>query len=188
MKRSKNTDNLSERQFKMRANKKYNYRYDYTHMMYISLKSKIKIKCHTHGFFYEFPYKHLKGSACPHCKESNGEKRVREYLEKNSIKFEEQKVYKRCKNKYLIPYDFYLPKYRTLIEFNGKQHYEAVKFFGGKKSFERQKKVDLIKEQYAKDNNINLLIIPYTDYNRIEEIIDIYIKNLENDKKGKFND
>jgi hypothetical protein len=45
----------------------------------------------------------------------------------------------------------------------------------------KKQECDLIKENYAKDNNINLLVIPYTDYDRIEEIIDIYIKKLEDE-------
>jgi hypothetical protein len=31
------------------------------------------------------------------------------------------------------PFDFYLPDYNLLIEFQGRQHYEAVEKFGGEK-------------------------------------------------------
>ena len=32
--------------------------------------------------------------------------------------------------------DFYLPKYNLFIEYNGKQHYEPIEYFGGQQYLE----------------------------------------------------
>jgi len=67
--------------------------------------------------------------------------------------------------------DFYIPSRKTFIEFNGEQHYKPCERFGGKKSYERQKKRDEILRQYSKDNGYNLIEIPYTEFKRINNIL-----------------
>lgn len=36
-----------------------------------------------------------------------------------------------------------------------------------------------LKRKYAKDNNINLLVIPYWEFNNIEKIIDIWFERIK---------
>jgi hypothetical protein len=45
-----------------------------------------------------------------------------------------------------------------------------VKFFRGE-NFGIQQKIDQIKREYCKNNNIKLLEIPYWDFDKIEEIL-----------------
>ena len=62
-------------------------------------------------------------------------------------------------------YDFGILKDNTiimLIECQGKQHYEAIDFFGGEEQFEIQKRNDMKKRDYAKANGIPLIEIPYS--------------------------
>ena len=101
------------------------------------------------------------------CKESVGEQRIREYLELNNIDFVQEKRFGDCRNIKPLPFDFYLPDYNMCIEFDGQQHYEDVGYGNHKRTVEHDK----IKNQYCKDNNINLLRIPYWDGNDIEKII-----------------
>ena len=84
-------------------------------------------------------------------------------------------------NKYR--YDFYLPDYNTLIEYDGEQHYIPVNF--GKwdeeelqRCFEIIQKHDQIKNEYCKNRNINLLRIPYWEKQNIETIINNYLQRL----------
>lgn len=42
-------------------------RYDYTDTIYTNAKTKVKIKCRDHGFFYQIPSEHTKGSNCKLC-------------------------------------------------------------------------------------------------------------------------
>ena len=102
------------------------------------------------------------------CKESVGEECIRKYLELNKIEFVQEKRFVDCRDNKPLPFDFYLPNYNLIIEFDGQQHYEP-KF--GEDSFVQTQKHDKIKNQYCKDNNINLLRIPYFESNNIEKII-----------------
>ena len=101
------------------------------------------------------------------CKESKGESRIREFLEQNHIMFEQEKIFDDCKDVRSLPFDFYLPKYNLIIEFDGQHHFYEVGFG----NFESTQKHDKIKNQYCKNNNIGLLRISYLDGNDIEKII-----------------
>ena len=62
-----------------------------------------------------------------------------------------------------LRYDFYLPKYNTCIEYDGIQHYESSKFYGGDRGLELRKVRDGIKTKYCEDNGIRLIRIKYDD-------------------------
>lgn len=64
------------------------------------------------------------------------------------------------------------------IEYDGIQHFKPVKYFGGYKTFEDQKRRDNEKNEYCIENNITLLRIPYTETD-IEHLITTHI-NLFN--------
>lgn len=54
-----------------------------------------------------------------------------------------------------------------LIEYQGRQHYEPVKKFGGYTGFARQQFNDRKKKDYCLTHGYKLLIIPYWDENKI---------------------
>ena len=54
-----------------------------------------------------------------------------------------------------------------LIEFNGRQHYQSVKKFGGQAGVRRQKYNDNLKRQYCIKNHIKLISIPYYEEDKI---------------------
>ena len=170
-KRSENKKSNTEN-FIIKAKKIHGDKYMYDKTVYEDVLKKIKIQCQKHGVFEQSPNGHLNGQGCPKCKESKGEKTIRELLIKNNIKFNPQHRFPECKDKKQLPFDFYLPKDNLCIEFNGKQHYEPITYFGGKKSFDKQIKRDLIKKQYCENNKINLIVIKYDDN------IDIKLKGL----------
>ena len=109
---------------------------------------------------------------CEGCRDSEslGEKKIKNYLIKNNIKFEQEKRFDDCKDKYTLPFDFYLPDLNTIIEFDGQQHFEENHFFKHS-NIDIIKKHDNIKNLYCKKNNINLLRIPYWDFLNIEKIL-----------------
>jgi very-short-patch-repair endonuclease len=137
--------------------------YDYSLVDYINTKTKVKIICKEHGVFTQLPYQHLSNNGCPICKESKGEKEIRNILNINNIIYKTQKRFENCKDKLPLPFDFYLPNYNLCIEYDGKQHFESINFFGGNKSFILQQKRDKIKNIYCKENNIKLLRIKYDE-------------------------
>ena len=54
-----------------------------------------------------------------------------------------------------------------LIEFQGKQHYQPVEYFGGKRGMQKQRYNDSMKRRYCIKHNINLVVIPYWEEDNI---------------------
>ena len=147
-------------------------KYDYSLVDYKNNKIKIKIICSKHGIFEQVPISHLRGDGCLKCNRSKGHNQILEYLIKNNIEYIEEKKFVDCINIKKLPFDFYLPNKKILIEFDGKQRYESIGFFGGDSSFENRKINDTIKTKYAKEHSIKLIRIPYHKYSKIYDILD----------------
>lgn len=163
-------------------------KYDYSKVSYINNRTKVCIICPKHGEFWQIPNSHLQGQGCPKCSESLGEKKIDFILNKYAIEYERQ--YKIITDLKLFGkqgcfiVDFYLPKENLIIEYNGIQHYEEVKYFHKKdNSFEKQKNRDRKLKKWCKDNGVKLLTIKYTEKDKIEEILKQYINfnNYERD-------
>lgn len=101
---------------------------------------------------------------------------IAKYLDNKNIKYERQYKFDDCRSKDKLPFDFYIPSKNIVIEYDGKQHYEIVDYFGGFDDFVGTKIRDTIKTIYCKENNIKLIRIPYWDFDKIEEILE---KELE---------
>lgn len=99
--------------------------------------------------------------SCGCYKKSKGEIMISEILDTLGIVYIEQQSFEDCKNIKRLRFDFYLPELKICIEYDGKQHYEPVEYFGGEDRFIIQKQNDEIKAQYCLDNNIKLLRIKY---------------------------
>ena len=106
------------------------------------------------------------------CLVSNGEEEIAKILKDNNINFIRQKTFPDLQYKSLLRFDFYLPEINFIIEYNGIQHYQPVKFFGGEESFNETKIRDELKRQYCLQNNINYLVIKFN-----ENILNSLIKN-----------
>ena len=151
---------------------------------YKNNSTKINHKCMQGHVYPQEPRSHLEGIGCPLCSESHGEKFIRNYLDKRCIKYISQKTFKDLKDKTYLSYDFYLPDYNILIEYQGIQHFESVSFNGKDYTdLDKQKHHDNLKRTYAKDNGYKLLRPTYkTDtQEKINRYLDRYlVKNLKN--------
>lgn len=149
-------------------------KYDYSKVVYVNISTNVDIICPKHGIFKQSPNNHLKGCGCPYCKESVGEKKIVDYLLKNSIEFERNKKFNNCKNIYKLAFDFFLPNNNMLIEYDGIQHFLPFKYYGGENKLIRQRNNDKIKEEFAKSNNYILLRIKYDKLNEINNILETH--------------
>ena len=75
-----------------------------------------------------------------------------------------------------MSYDFYLPQYNLLIEYQGEQHERPIEFFGGEERFKIQKEHDKRKKEYAKLHKIRLLDIWYYDFDVLDQILSKELK------------
>jgi len=125
-----------------------------------------------------------KGRGCPQCKKSKGEKRIKKWLDNNEIYFISNKEFPNLLGlgNGSLSYDFYLPDYNLLIEYQGMQHEKYCRgFHKSKKDFEKQLEHDRRKREYSIQNNIELLEIWYWDLNNIKEILNkrLYDKKVK---------
>ena len=150
---------------------------------YIGKDEKIKfIHNVCHRSFEKTPHNFLAGQRCVYCNTpTKGEQQILNYLEKNNIEFVFQKCFTDLigKKGRQLSYDFYLPSNNLLIEYQGIQHSEPVKYFGGEEQFVIQQETDRRKREYAENNGYKLLEIWYLDYNDIDKILDKYLNTKE---------
>lgn len=117
---------------------------------------------------------HLVDGSCNSCGciNSKGELKIQQILRSENILYTQQKTFDDCRNSrtnHLYYFDFYLPVYHCCIEYNGIQHYKSREnsFFTKEQVSDTQKR-DLEKIEYCKQNNLLLVIIPYTDYEKLD--------------------
>lgn len=156
---------------------------------YETANTKILCRCKLDGYEWEVrPIELLKGTGCPKCKITKGEKRVAQYLDNLNIEY----IYNMGYFNHLVGInggvlrpDFIIPSLKIWIEYDGIQHFEPVDFTGkmSEEQVQAQFKIiqqnDQIKNQYAKQYNWTLVRIAYWDYDNIEQILDNYIKEQE---------
>lgn len=109
--------------------------------------------------------KHTESCGCIH---SRGENKIIDLLKNNDIIYIKEKTFDTCiypETKTKLRFDFYLPDYNIVIEYNGEQHYQTNEHgWNTKEALEKTQCRDEYKKQWCKENNIPLIIIPYTDY------------------------
>lgn len=147
---------------------------------YINTSTKIKCRCKICNHIWRAKPDNLHVTGCPSCKISHGERLIVNFLNKNNINYEQQKTFIDLVGvgQRKLSYDFYLPDYNKLIEFQGEQHFRPVNIFGGEKQFKIQKEHDIRKKNYAKLHNITLIEICYYEIDKIDDILNSII-NLD---------
>ena len=99
------------------------------------------------------------GVGCPACSTSKGERVIIEYLLRNEIEFEHQKVLNNGRS-----YDIFIPKYNLVVEVHGRQHYYENSLFHRRRTFEDEQKNDRLKKEYALASGYNYMEIDYREH------------------------
>jgi len=140
---------------------------DYTVLgEYENYRTHILMRHESCGHEFETKPAHfLNNRRCPKCRLSKGEQMVGKMLKVFNLHYTIQEKFDDCRHIQRLPFDFavYTPhgKLLALIEFDGEQHFKAVKAFGDKKAFLRRLRNDKIKDDFTKAKGIPLLRIPY---------------------------
>ena len=141
----------------------HNFKYSYDKTVYNTKRDKVIITCPIHGDFEQRAEHHIRGCGCPKCNQSKGEILISKLLYKYKIPHIYQYTLKHQINNRKVIVDF-ICKYNGqdyVIEYNGIQHYQPVEYFGGIPAFELQKIRDSGLRILCKNENVNLLEIPY---------------------------
>lgn len=155
---------------------------------YINNTEKVLIRHLKCGFIWKTKIDRLNkfDGTCPKCnhKMSKGERKIRQFLIDNGFQYEMEHSFV-WQSRGRMRYDFYIPKFNTIIEYNGRQHYEETNFFSN--NLEENLKRDELKKVEALNNGYNYIIIPDTYYNNIEEILKKWFNDYPvNGVKGKL--
>jgi len=178
----KNKWTLSD--FIKKATQIHGNKYDYSKVKSVLSTKIITIICPKHGEFKQILSNHIKGYGCHKCKSSLGETKIMSYLETHKIKYISEKTFHDLKLYNNLKFDFYIPKFKMCIEFDGPQHFMPANF---KKfslpptkrdveTFFKTIRRDSIKNDYCKNNNLKILRIPYWEINNIHNILDEHFK------------
>lgn len=113
------------------------------------------------------------------CLNSKGEKIISEVLSKHNIPYFREYSFT---NKKMLKYRFDFALHNNgkpilLIEYDGEQHFKPIRFNKCTEeqaihNFREIQKRDKIKDDFCKENNIKLVRIPYTQYDKLETIIE----------------
>ena len=104
---------------------------------------------------------------------SKGEIKIAEILTQAGFNFQEEYYFPELKspNGRVLRFDFVVfdddGKIDFIIEYQGRQHYEASSKFGGKKGLFQQQFNDNKKRKFCALHGFNLIEIPYTEENLI---------------------
>lgn len=120
-----------------------------------------------------------KGSGCPDCSESKGERKIKEILKLYDLYYNSQYAFNDLRGvaggllRFDVPvfWDKEKTQLRLLIEFDGEQHFKWIRGMMTKEGFKILQYHDELKNKYCLENNIKLLRIKYNQYDSIEDII-----------------
>ena len=118
---------------------------------------------------------------CPICAYSKLEKYTKKFLDKLEIKFKSQKKYDNLKNKRCLPFDFYIPELKLLLELDGIQHFKCDNYFhkNKKKIFKKRIITDIKKNFYAISNGYNFVRISYLELPFLERYLEYVINKIK---------
>lgn len=166
---SKTKDNFIQDAIRVHGNM-----FDYSMVEYLNNKTEINIICPEHGVFKQKPQVHLGGCGCPICGNA-GEAKIAHYLDVHHINYKREYFIKNAflnnRQKHLFA-DFFIPEKELVIEYNGEQHYKPVKMWGGERKLKKQQERDETLELICKAKGLHLVVIPYTEYNNIDNTLD----------------
>ena len=127
-------------------------------------------------------YRNQKNFSCPVCKMSKGEYKIKCYLDDNNINYLYEHSFDNCIDVKKLRFDFYLPKYKICVEYQGEFHYKTKNGFTTDNVLETQRRRDDIKRKFCAESDITLIEIPYWEFKNIKimlnEKLSSYICNI----------
>lgn len=131
---------------------------------YKGVNHKHKLKCLKCDKEWIIDLNHVlhSGTGCPKCYKKS-EFKVGKLIEEifNLVPIHNKRLYFDNKKFFIYDYKFNHNNKEYIVEYNGRQHYEPIEYWGGEKSFKKQQKRDQQLREYCDINNIILIEIPY---------------------------
>lgn len=129
--------------------------------MVANIKTKTWWRCKK-GHQWKATYNQVQqGGSCHVCIESNGEREVERSLLSWGVVYKRQVGFSECAHNKKLRFDFCIPSWKILIEYQGEQHYKAINAWGGEEGLRDRIIKDDIKRKFAAGNGYHLIEIPY---------------------------
>jgi hypothetical protein len=141
---------------------------------YATAKEKLDIMCKNgHTYQRTWDTYRRRSSGCPKCRILVNEEECREIVE--DLFWES---FPKAKPEWLInpetgkrmELDGYNERLKVAFEYDGEQHFRAIKSWGDKESFEKLKKRDELKDKICQENGVILMRIPYFSKDKVKTI------------------
>lgn len=150
----------------------YEYKSGYktmkSNVIMIHKKCNKEIQIRASHFLYD-------GCTCSRCNPYRNEEKIKIFLESKNIEYISQKTFDGCKHKQKLQFDIFVPAWNLLIEYDGEGHFRPI--FTSEDEFKIAKFRDMRKDDFAKENKINILRIPYWRRDDIDVILED-VKNI----------
>lgn len=121
-------------------------------------------------------------TGCPLCRLSHGEKALANLLTELQIPFDAQyrmRVFNVVKKSpFLSRFDIYLPSFKAVIEFDGRQHFEVVERWGGQTRLEENIVSDISKNFGCRDKGLHLLRISFKEIKEIRQWVESFLSAI----------
>ena len=166
-------DKMSTEEFITALKDLYGNKYKYDRIKYLNKYTFVELGCPIHGYVKCRPESLMLGKGCRMCNASQGEVSVEEWLKEHRFPY----VREFSLPGYTYRYDFALPEYKILIEYDGQQHFMPIDYYGGEEGYRKRVGNDKIKTKLARDNGWVLIRLPYTLEERILVVLRGQIAN-----------
>lgn len=111
--------------------------------------------------------------------------KIENFLDTYDYKYKREVSINGCKNIRLLKFDYFLEDLNLYLEFDGNQHFKEIKMCGRDKLLQYNHN-DLIKNNFCKENKINLLRLDNSNVFLLEDILND-IKNKRSTTIKKYN-
>lgn len=161
---------------------------------YIDNRTPVLTMCHCGEVFSVRPNNIFTGvvKSCGCIGQSAGEVFVKKILEKYGCRYIKEWTREGKRTRQSLRYDFYLPSYRAIIEFNGQQHFNKDNKFhifaankhnkAASQMFTELQTRDKEKRDWAAANGIPLLDINYDEIDQVEDKVWNFLMELRQRK------
>lgn len=177
--KSKESDIVSEADFRSKIRETYGSMIKFTSFVYPTCaaytSTPVTLTCTLHGDFTKAYWQMWQTCGrCDKCYPKNRKQNeICSWLETQGYEVKaEYTLYPTDHSGKKYRYDMFLPNKSLLIEYDGEQHFKYVaKFHKNGYSVQKQREIDVIKNQLAKEYGYHLLRIRYNDYTKYRSII-----------------
>lgn len=142
---------------------------------YSGMASPIQIYCSVHDYTFQTTPANIlhRTSCCPKSFVTYKEETMCSLIESWGYIIERQYEINGCKDKKPLKFDCFLTDYNTVVEYDGENHYYPIRF--GTQSIEDAiqkheytKKHDKIKNDFCIKNKINIIRVPYFEFENMD--------------------